>query len=215
MNLKDLRYMFLLMMTMLTMSTLSSCSEDDDSYDAYANWQARNEKAFSDTLAYAKQQGEANGWYVFRNWSLEDQTANKDNYGNTATLTYKDCDHIVVHVLSSGEGTACPMYSDSVRVSYRGRLLETTDKEGNVSAGYVFDQNFEGTYNKSTALLSKFAIRGLVDGFTTALLKMHAGDHWMVYVPYQLGYGSSTSNSSIPAYSMLRFEIILDSFYSK
>lgn len=205
--------MFLFVMAMLTMSTLSSCSEDDDSYDAYANWQERNEKAFSDTLAYAKQQGEANGWYVFRNWSLENQTPNKDVNGNSATLTYKDYDNIVVHVLDSGAGTECPMFSDSVRVSYRGRLLETTDKDGNVNAGYVFDQNFEGTYNKSTALLSKFAISGLVDGFTTALLKMHAGDRWMVYIPYQLGYGASTSNSGIPAYSMLRFEIVLDSFY--
>jgi len=46
------------------------------------------------------------------------------------------------------------------------------------------------------------------------LMRMHPGDHWMVYIPYQLGYGSSTSSSStIPAYSMLRFEIVLDSYY--
>ena len=211
MNLKKLKYMFLLMMAVFA---LASCSEDDNSYDAYANWQQRNEQAFTDTLAYAKKMGEGNGWYVFRNWSLTNQTPNKDVNGVEASLTYNDYDYIIVHVLEKGEGSGCPMYTDSVKVSYRGSLLETTDKDGNVNAGYVFDKNFEGTYNKSTAQLSSFAVSNLVDGFTTALLNMHIGDHWMVYIPYQLGYGSTDySSGNIPAYSMLRFEIVLDSYY--
>ena len=209
MNLKNLKYMFLLMVAVFA---LSSCSEDDNSYDAYANWQQRNEQAFADTLAYAKKMGESQGWYVFKNWTFENQTPNKDANGNEITLTYNDYDHIIVHVLEKGEGSGCPMYTDSVKVSYRGSLLETTDKDGNVNAGYVFDKTFEGTYNKATAQLSSFAVGGVVDGFTTALLHMHIGDHWMVYIPYQLGYGT-TAQGSIPAYSMLRFEIVLDSYY--
>ena len=52
---------------------LSSCSEDDNTVDEYANWQERNEQAFEDTLAYARQQI-ANGsteWKVIRKWSLQ------------------------------------------------------------------------------------------------------------------------------------------------
>ena len=101
-----------------------------------------------------------------------------------------------------------------MKVSYRGSLIQTTDKDGNVNAGYVFDKNFEGTYNKQTAMLSTFAVNNVVDGFATALMHMHVGDHWVVYIPYQLGYGS-TGNGSIPAYSMLRFELVLDSYHSK
>ncbi len=208
MKLKNLKYLFLLMMSVFV---LASCSEDDDTTDEYANWQERNEKAFADTLSYAKAQiaaGDAS-WKVIRQWSLANQTANKDASGNATTLTYNDYDHIIVHVLKDGEGSGCPMYTDSVKVSYRGRLLGTDS----YPAGYVFDKTFEGTYSKATAQLSSFAISGVVDGFATALLNMHIGDHWMVYIPYQLGYGSSTSNSSIPAYSMLRFEIALDSYY--
>ena len=41
---------------MMAVITLSSCSEDDDTTDEYANWQERNDKAFADTLAYAKAQ---------------------------------------------------------------------------------------------------------------------------------------------------------------
>ena len=193
---------------------LSSCSENDDSYDEYANWQERNEQAFADTLAYAKKMGESQGWYVYRKWSLENQTPNKDVNGVEVPLSYKDCDHIIVHVLDKGEGTTSPLYTDSAKVSYRGSLLETTDKDGNVNAGYVFDKTFEGTYNKQTAMLSTVAVSNMVDGFATALMHMHVGDHWMVYSPDQLGYGT-TGNGSIPAYSMLRFELALDSYHSK
>ena len=193
---------------------LSSCSENDDSYDEYANWQERNEQAFADTLAYAKKMGESQGWYVYRKWSLENQTPNKDVNGVEVPLSYKGCDHIIVHVLDKGEGTTSPLYTDSAKVSYRGSLLETIDKDGSVNAGYVFNKTFEGTYNKKTAMLSTVAVSNMVDGFATALMHMHVGDHWMVYIPYQLGYGS-TGNGSIPAYSMLRFEIALDSYHSK
>ena len=193
---------------------LSSCSENDDSYDEYANWQERNEQAFADTLAYAKKMGESQGWYVYRKWSLENQTPNKDVNGVEVPLSYKGCDHIIVHVLDKGEGTTSPLYTDSAKVSYRGSLLETIDKDGSVNAGYVFDKTFEGTYNKKTAMLSTVAVNNMVDGFATALMHMHVGDHWMVYIPYQLGYGS-TGKGSIPAYSMLRFELALDSYHSK
>ena len=211
MKLRISKYLFLLVMAVFA---LSSCSENDDSYDEYANWQERNEQAFADTLAYAKKMGESQGWYVYRKWSLENQTPNKDVNGVEIPLTYKDYDHIIVHVLDKGEGTASPLYSDSAKVSYRGSLLETIGKDGSVNAGYVFDKTFEGTYNKQTAMLSTVAVSNMVDGFATALMHMHVGDHWMVYIPYQLGYGT-TGNGSIPAYSMLRFELALDSYHSK
>lgn len=208
MKLKNLKYLFSLLAMVLA---LSSCSEDDNTVDEYANWQARNEQAFADTLAYAKariQEGDSQ-WKVIRQWSLNDQTANVDANGNKLELNYKDCDYIVVKVLEEGQGSGCPMYTDSVKVSYSGRLLGTDS----YPAGYVFDKTFEGTYDKSTAQLTSFAVSALVDGFTTALLNMHIGDHWLVYVPYQLAYGSSGSSSSVPGYSMLRFEIALDSYY--
>lgn len=37
---------------------------------------------------------------------------------------------------------------------------------------------------------------------------MHPGDRWMIYIPYELGYGSRTSGP-IPAYSTLIFEVEL------
>ena len=203
------KYFFLLMVAVLA---LSSCSEADDTTQEFDNWQAKNETAFADTLAYAMKQIDAGSmdWKVIRNWSLSDQTPNKDVNGNTVDLTYKDVDYIVVHVLEHGTGSGSPMYTDSVRVSYSGRLLPSPSYEN----GYVFDKTFEGTYNKQTARQVKMSIGSLIDGFTTALLNMHVGDRWMVYMPYQLAYGvNGSSSGSIPGYSMLRFEIMLGGYF--
>ena len=204
MKIKNMKYLFLLMMAVFA---LASCSEDDTTTSEYDNWQQRNEQAFSDTLAYAKQQIAAGNtdWKVLLQWSLQDQTP----YISGTSLTYNNTDYIVVHELEKGEGVTSPMYTDSVQVAYRGRLLPTTS----YPEGYVFDKTFTGTYDKETARVSEFAVSGLVDGFTTALLSMHPGDHWMIYIPYQLGYGTTTSSStSIPAYSMLRFEVVLKNY---
>ena len=40
---------------------------------------------------------------------------------------------------------------------------------------------------------------------------MYVGERWMVYIPWQLGYGSSgSSDGNIPGYSALAFDIQLD-----
>ncbi len=128
---------------MMAVFALSSCSEDDNTVDEYANWQERNEKAFADTLAYARQQI-ANGsteWKVIRQL-VPGRTRHltKDPMVMLCSLTYKDADYIVVHVLKEGKGSGCPMYTDSVKVSYRGRLMGTDT----YPAGYVFDKTFDG-----------------------------------------------------------------------
>ena len=78
--------------------------------------------------------------------------------------------------------------------------------------GYVFDQSYTGTFNMATLKPVSKAVSAFVDGFTTALMNMHIGDHWRVYIPYNLGYGTSTS-SKIPAYSTLIFDIALVAYY--
>lgn len=205
MILKNLKYLFLLLMSAFV---LASCSEtDEDGNSEYADWQAKNETAFAEVLAKAKQEGEVNNWYIYRKWSMDNQTANKDNNDNPITPTYKELeDNIVVQVLGQGEGSAVrPLYTDSVMVSYKGMLMND----------YVFDSTFTGDYDVQKAQTANFLTSGLVDGFTTALMKMrHIGDHWMVTMPYTLGYGSQqSSDSNIPAYSMLKFEIVLKGCY--
>ena len=140
---------------------------------------------------------------------MENQTGNTDLNNQPVTPTFNEQeDNIVVQVMQQGEGSAVrPLYTDSVMVSYKGMLKND----------YVFDSNFTtGDYDVNKAQTSNFIVKGVVDGFATALMKMtHIGDHWMVYMPYTLGYGSSQSSSlTIPAYSMLKFEIVLKGWYT-
>ena len=123
------------------------------------------------------------------------------------TTTGKSSDYIYVQVLESGDGTESPLYTDTVRVAYRGRLIPTT----NYTDGFVFDETYLGDFSWHTAGMSTMAISGstsLVSGFATALMNMHKGDRWLVCIPYQLGYNAA-SQGSVTAYSDLIFDIAL------
>ena len=181
-----------LSVAMLSSLFLTSCGESDDATGEFDNWQERNETYFNNLYNQAK--GGSSDMRVFTQWSLNKEAATKAE------------DHIVVQVLESGTGSGCPIYSDSVQVHYRGRLIPSVS----FTEGYVFDQSYTGAFDKETLKPTTFAVSALVDGFSTALMNMHIGDHWRVYIPYQLGYGTtSTSSSSIPAYSTLIFDIAL------
>lgn len=174
---------------------VSSCSEEDPTVDEYENWQARND-AFFATLEDSLAQG-GTQWQKFKTYT-------KDQSLTTGSNT--DC--IYVKVLSSGTSDATsPMVTDSVRVSYRGRLLPSAS----YPEGKVFDFPGYGNYDMNTTATVKFLTGGMIKGFTTALLHMHRGDCWLVYIPYQLGYGA-TAQTSVPAYSTLKFEITLIDF---
>ena len=53
-----------------------------------------------------------------------------------------------------------------------------------------------------------FRVNELISGFQIALVNMHIGDHWIVYIPSNMGYGPKTSGP-IPGNSTLIFEIKL------
>ena len=164
-----------------------SCSEDDSTTDEFANWQERND-ATTDQWA-------ASGMRKIRVFTQDD------------TATGKSSDYIYVQVLESGDGTESPLYTDTVRVAYRGRLIPTT----NYTDGFVFDETYLGDFSWHTAGMSTMAISGstsLVSGFATALMNMHKGDRWLVCIPYQLGYNAA-SQGSVTAYSDLIFDIAL------
>ncbi|MFA6726766.1 MAG: FKBP-type peptidyl-prolyl cis-trans isomerase [Prevotella sp.] len=201
---KTIKYSFSVLFVGLLI--FASCSQDNGTVDEYANWRSRNDKAFSDTLAYARNRifmGDPT-WKVFGNWSLYQQM----QYGNTAFTPSRD-DSIAVHVVQNGTGTTSLYYSDGVRVHYAAYLIN----------GHCFDCSWSGTkLDLNTAVPVTFNVNNVIDGLTTALMRMHIGDRWIVYIPYNLGYGTSSngksgSTSYIPACSMLKFDVTLQSYY--
>lgn len=180
---------------LMLLSVLASCSEDDNTVEEFPDWQNRNETYFAGIYEQAKANADGT-WKLIRSYTLED------------TIPTTNDDYIAVKVLRAGTGSGCPMFSDSVKVNYRGRLIPSTS----YADGYVFDESYIGEYNPATALPSTMYVGGTVDGFATALQHMRIGDYWRVYIPYWLGYGTSGS-SSIPAYSTLIFDIELVAYY--
>ena len=185
--------------------SMSSCSETDDTVEEYADWKNKNEAYFTSKYNAVKQAIAAGdkSWKIIK------------SYARDASTTGEPTDYILVKVIRSGEGSGPPLFTDTVRVHYRGQFIasathvDSKDKE----LGYVFDTSWStDDFNEDISVPAKFCVNSLCDGFSTALQNMRIGDRWIVYMPYQLGYGT-TELKSVPAYSTLVFDMTLAAFY--
>ncbi len=192
---------------LLTTGTFFSCSEDKiETIEEYPNWKSTNEAYWSKLYNETKQKIDAGdtSWKIILNYTYQNQT----NPSGTPP-TYRPDQYIIVHELEKGTGAGTPLYTDSVHIHYRGRLLPSTT----YTAGFITETSWDtDNFNPLTARPAQMRVSKTVDGFATALQNMHIGDHWMVYVPYRLGYGVR-KNPRVPAYSTLIFDLRLVSFY--
>lgn len=181
-------------------SLFTSCSEDTGETIEFDNWQQRND-AFFATLEDSLAQNPTE-WTKLKSYT-------KDPSFTTGTAT--ECIYVkkmpAVDITVDGDKTSSPMSSDSVRISYEGKLIPSA----NYPTGYIFDSRSYNKFDVKINATSKFIASSLVNGLTTAMLHMHRGDYWRVYIPYELGYGTTTY-SSIPAYSTLIFDVVLIDF---
>lgn len=181
-------------MLLLFVGAAASCSEsDDEGTEEFGNWQVRNEAYFA-TLEDSLSRG-GSAWKKIKTFTKDEKTLT----ANT--------DYIYIKVLEQGSGTTSPLYTDSVRVSYRGRLIPSAS----YPQGFVFDETYEGNFSLKTTGVVDNQLSNFCDGFATALQHMHIGDRWCVYIPYQLGYGTS-DYATVPAYSVMIFDVVLLDF---
>ncbi len=197
--------LFASMILLALVCLFSSCSEKEDDTEEYADWQTVNE-TYWESLYESTQKKIAAGddsWKIIPTWTKN----------TTATLTKND--YVIVHVITEGTGSGSPIYSDSVRVHYRGRLLPSLT----YTSGYQFQSTWSGTELDVTSAIPYTVQVAGIDGWATALMQMHIGDRWELYIPYTLAYGtagttsSSTNSTSIPGYSTLIFDVMLVSYW--
>lgn len=95
---------------------------------------------------------------------------------------------MLVEILKSSDkpDAKSPTKSDACKVTYKGTLKDGTQ----------FDA---GT--------TSFAPNQVISGWTEAMQLMGEGDHWRLYIPYNLAYGERGSPPRIPGYSPLVFEL--------
>lgn len=112
--------------------------------------------------------------------------ANKNNPG-VVTLP----DGLQYLVLTNGTG-AKPSATDTVKVNYRGSLLDGTE--------------FDSSYKRGQP--ASFPVGHVIPGWTEALQKMNAGSKWKLFIPSELAYGPG-GRPGIPPNSTLVFEVEL------
>ncbi|MBQ8365019.1 MAG: FKBP-type peptidyl-prolyl cis-trans isomerase [Bacteroidaceae bacterium] len=105
---------------------------------------------------------------------------------------YEISQGVLCKIIKHGEGDRCPRSGNVVTVHYKGTLIN----------GKVFDSSYERGYPEA------FRVNELITGWQIALTQMHVGDHWMVYIPWEMGYGKKGCGN-IPGYSTLVFEMEL------
>lgn len=194
--------------------SLTSCSNDNNESGEFDNWKTRNEAHFSrfrlealDSIAKAKKQ-------YGKEWESHSNYRAYKNYALESTgLATTSFDSVFVKILKRGAGTASPYINDSVRVFYRGILIPSVS----YPEGYVFSHSGQSSiyseiFNPLTAVPATMRNSSFVKGFSTALLYMHIGDRWRIYIPYKCGYGAD-QRSGIPAYSNLIFDVELVQFF--
>jgi FKBP-type peptidyl-prolyl cis-trans isomerase FkpA len=94
-------------------------------------------------------------------------------------------------IVTEGDG-ASPTAADTVKVHYRGTLIDGTE--------------FDSSYKREEPI--SFPLNGVIRGWTEGLQLMKVGSTHRLYIPSELGYGSSTAGS-IPPNSVLIFDVEL------
>ncbi len=168
---------------LLLLLVLTSCEETKEA-GKFDNWKARN-VAFMD--------------------SLQTEYDEAPNHGGLQRFAPKSAPNVMVYYKDiTGDNTVTdrkPLSTESVNYFYRGSYIfgETFDEN---FAGADPDEDFETPY---TAAVTDFVV-----GFTYGLQNMKEGQRWILYIPYQVGYGENgSSNGDIRGYTTLIFDLTL------
>ena len=134
-----------------------ACSEDVSVGDFEGNWRERNEAFFDSiaTVARANLGSQEGQWLALQSFHL-----------NPDFVSLKNEDYVFAQILKNGTGKDTPLFTDSVAVNYRVRLIPTVS----YPKGLVSDQNFYGelvTFKNGTYELDEENARIMVPtGFT-------------------------------------------------
>ena len=96
-------------------------------------------------------------------------------------------------VLKSGSGKVSPKETDTVKVHYKGTLIDGTE--------------FDSSYERKEP--TQFVLNRVIKGWTEALKLMKEGDKWELVIPSEIGYGERGAPPVIGPNAVLIFEVEL------
>ncbi len=94
--------------------------------------------------------------------------------------------------ITAGAGDS-PKETDKVKVHYRGTLID--------------GKQFDSSYDRGEP--ATFGVKGVIPGFSEALMLMKPGSKWKVFIPSDLGYGARGAGSNIGPNETLIFDLEL------
>ncbi len=94
--------------------------------------------------------------------------------------------------ITAGAGES-PKGTDKVKVHYRGTLID--------------GKQFDSSYDRGKP--ATFGVRGVIPGFSEALMLMKPGSKWKVFIPSKLGYGARGAGGNIGPNETLIFDLEL------
>lgn len=199
-----------------------ACEEVEEA-GKYDNWVPRNE-AFIDSI-----KGKTGDNIVA---SLED--AEKMEIGTLYAISVPTSgtggngtlrpQYVYCKKLWKTDSGAYPLFTEKVSVFYRGTFITGEEFDGNFDGFGATDREIplplsdplsenspESKWPTAFNSPSEFVVSEVIAGWTWALQYMRVGERWMLYIPWQSGYGASGSSSGdIPGYTSLTFDVCLE-----
>lgn len=184
---------------------LASCKDSEAESNVRQNWPERNVQWFAEIYDAARAEIETAKAQYGSDWEKHCDWRVYKTLLKSQDVQGPPSDYVVCKINEKGDGDWSPAYTDSVRLYYRGWIMDDNypASKDNMT---VFSQTYYGEFNPATAAPVAMAASALVEGFTTAIQYMVEGDDWSVYIPSELAYGAKASDA-IPAYSTLLFRI--------
>lgn len=189
-----------------------SCEEVKEA-GKYDNWKERNQ-AFIDSIK--RETGEV---YVATMEDLE-KVPEGDLFAiETTAGTDKGRQYVYCKKLVSNTTGELPIFTSNVTTYYYGTYITGDEFDGCFKGYGALDRIITKPLEKKPTdfdATSSFAVSGVVAGWTAALQYMRVGERWMLYIPWESGYGTSDytpygSTKTIPGHSVLTFDLILES----
>ena len=190
----------------LSLAFAFTACEEVEEVGAYDNWQARNE-ADIDSIA-----SQISNRYIATEEAVMQVPVGEMFAIRTEASSSEGEQYVYCKKIVDNPAGRRPLYTESVSAYYYGTVITGASFDGNFEGYSAIDQQKLNATDKGPTDFDSpttFSISGVVAGWTAALQLMHTGERWMLYVPYQSGYGTS-EHGSIPAYSTLVFDILLE-----
>ena len=168
-------------MVMALGSVFTSCLKDEDEKiaDEYAEWREANTAWYNEQAA---------------------RTEGGSKYYTTVLAPWDPNAQVLIHWFndtSKTKNNLKPKFTSMVDVKYFLRLYD----------GTAIDSSYLSTSPADSLFRCRLS-SGVVEGWAIAIPKMHIGDSCRVIIPYNVGYGVS-STGDIKPFSTLQFDIKL------